>query len=184
MRDLTTDQLTAVDAPVVRPVILTSLDFSSGTVRVHSGVGTITYDGQEYSGLGSYGGISEVTEGSDARPYDLDLSLSGIPLNLLASALGEDYQGRAAVNYIGLLDDNHQLIDTPKQIWGGYMDTPDISLGETATIVVHCRGRANDWNRARLTRYTMEQQRSVYPDDSGLDYVTQMADKSIVWGDL
>ncbi|MDA3835341.1 MAG: hypothetical protein PF495_18325 [Spirochaetales bacterium] len=184
MRDLTTDQLTAVDAPVVRPVLLCRLDFSSGIVGVHSGVGKIIHGGEEYSGLGSYGGISEVTEGSDARPYDLDLSLSGIPLEFLASTIGEDYQGRAATLFIALLDEDHQSIDTAKQIWSGFMDSPDIELGETATIVVHCRGRANDWNRARLLRYTKEQQRSIYPDDSGLDYVAQMTDKTITWGIL
>jgi hypothetical protein len=71
--------------------------------------------------------------------------------------------------FIALLDEDHQSIDTAKQIWSGFMDSPDIALGVTATIVVHCRGRANDWNRARLLRYTKEQQRSIYPDDSGLD---------------
>jgi len=182
MRDLTAGQLAAVNAGVVRPVLLCRLDFESDPLLVHSGVGTITHDGEDFLGIGAYGGVSEVTEGSDARPYDVDLSLSGIPTEFLATTMGEQYQGRGAALYIGLLDADHQVIDEVKQIWSGYMDYPDIVLGETATIAVRCRGRANDWNRARVIRYTKEWLRSVYPDDSGLDYVTQMVDRSILWG--
>lgn len=182
MRDLTVNQLAAVDAAVIRPVLLCRLDFASGVVLVHSGVGTISHNGEDYQGVGAFGGVSEVTEGSDARPYDIDLSLSGIPAQDLASTMGEDYQGRAVSLALALLDANHQVIDSAKEIWSGYMDYPDISLGKTATIVVHCRGRANDWARPRVERYTKEQQRADYPGDSGLDYVAQMVDKSILWG--
>ncbi len=182
MRELTSNQQNATDAPVVRPVLMCRLDFESDPVLVHSGVGTITHDSEEYLGLGSYGGISEITEGSDARPYDIDLSLSGIPTEFLATTMGEQYQGRAVKILIGLLDEEHQIIDSAKQLWSGYMDYPDIQIGKTASIIVHCRGRANDWARARVERYTKEQQRADYPDDSGFDYVTQMADKSILWG--
>jgi len=182
MRDLTANQLAATGASVIRPVLLCRLDFESAPVLVHSGVGTISHDGEDYLGLGSYGGVSAVTEGNESRPYDIDLSLSGIPTEFLAETMGEQYQGRGAILFVGLLDSDLQVIDDIKKIWSGYMDYPDIVLGATATIVVRCRGRANDWSKPRLTRYTKEWLRALYPDDSGLDYVAQMEDKTILWG--
>lgn len=182
MRDLTTEQQAALEGAVVRPVLFAKLDFPTSPVLVHSGVGTITFNSEDYLGVGSYGGVSKVTEGAEARPYDIDLTLSGIPTEIIAETLGDDYQGQLAVLYVGLLNSDHVLLGEPKCIWSGYMDYPDISLGKTATIVVHCRGRANDWSRSRVERYTKEQQRADYPDDSGLDYIAQMEDKQIYWG--
>jgi hypothetical protein len=62
------------------------------------------------------------------------------------------------------------------------MDTCDLEIGETATITLTIQNRLADWERPRLRRYTDEDQQSVYDGDLGLQFVAQMAEKTIYWG--
>ena len=179
---LDTNQKAASAAPVIRPLLLARLDFVPLPVLVHSGIGTINYGGEDYLGIGSYGSVSGVKEGIESRPYDIQMTLSGIPTDYLSETMNEQYQGRAAHLAIALLNEDHQQIGTPKIIWKGKMDYPDIELGETAKITVSCRGRMADWDRPRIRRYSQEDQQSRYPDDNFFKYVAAMVDKTVIWG--
>lgn len=201
-RGLTTSQSLAAAAPVVRPVIMARLDFASGPVCVHTGVGTITYNGEDYLGVGDLGDISRVEEAAEVRPYSLQLTLSGIPPSLVAIAVGEHYQGRDCRLYLALLDANHDgaglmpaaglhpaagLYPAPAgidpiEVWRGRMDTADIEMGETATITVTAQSLLADWQRPRIRRYSHEDQQDLHPGDRGLEFVAAMVAKDIVWG--
>lgn len=179
---LTAEQITATAGAVIRPIYMASLDFPVIPLFVHSAVGTISFDGNDYLGLGQYGGIQGIKEGLESRPYEIMLTCSGIPTALIAEVLGEHYQGRAVKIYILLFDEAHQAIGVPKLIWKGSMDYPDIELGETATVTVSCRSRMADWDRPRIRRYSHEDQQDRYPGDNCFKYVVAMVDKVILWG--
>jgi hypothetical protein len=53
--------------------------------------------------------------------------------------------------------------------------------GETAQINIAAESRLIDLQRARVRRYTDEDQRAVYPSDKGLSLINQLQDKEIVW---
>lgn len=121
-------------------------------------------------------------EGAELQSYAVQLTLSGIPTELVSLALVDQYQGREAKIYLGLVDDKHALTGTPLLIFRGQMDTMDIELGKNATITLTVQSRLADWERPRLRRYTNEDQQSDYPDDRGFEFVAQMAEKTIYWG--
>lgn len=181
-RSISAGMIAASEAPVVRPVIATELDFQSGFVRVNSSPSSIVIEGNEYLGVGSLGKISAVQEGSDQQAYGITLTLSGIPSELISIALGEHYQGRSCRVLLALLDENHQVIASPTILWSGRMDTMDIELGESATISVTAESRLVDWERARIRRYTSEDQRAEHPDDKGFEFVPRMQEKELIWG--
>ena len=54
--------------------------------------------------------------------------------------------------------------------------------GETATIQVTVENRLIEFERTRIRRYTAEDQKIDYPNDKGLEFVAEMAEKEIVWG--
>lgn len=176
---LTETQQAASEAPVIRPVLMASLMFDPEPVHVHSGVGTILFGGNSFLGVGALGGISGVKEGMETRPYDINLTLTGIPTEYLAITLDQHYQGKLAVIYIALFDVEHVIIGDPVVIWKGFLDYASVDLGETATVNVTARNRLTDWQRPRIRRYTHEDQQSVYPGDTGLSYVATMADKEL-----
>ena len=179
---LDASQIAATEGPVVRPICMVRLDFPVQSVLAHSGVGTITYNSEDYLGVGNYGGISAVKEGLESRPYNISLSLSGIPTTLINEVLAEHYQGREAKIFIVLYDVEHQAIGAPVLIWKGKMDYPDIELGETATAAVSCRSWMADWDRPRVRRYSHADQQDRYPGDNCFEFVAQMIDKTLIWG--
>ena len=75
-RDLTTDVANAFSAAQVKPVILAKLEFASGTVRVHSGIGNLTFASETYTGVGTLGTVSDIEETIDESSNSVTLTLS------------------------------------------------------------------------------------------------------------
>ncbi len=181
-RDIASLTLAAGKAGVVRPVLLARLDFASGVVRATSAPFDVSYNSETYLGVGTLGHVSAVPEGAELQGYAVQLTLSGVPPEMIALTLHDAYQGRDARLYLGVLDEQHQLIGQPVLLFRGRMDTLDLQLGRTATLTLTIQSRLSDWERPRLLRYTHEQQKADHPDDKGFEFIAQMAEKTIIWG--
>jgi hypothetical protein len=181
-RSLTSAVQTALADLNVALVMFVQLEFDSGTVYVTSLAYSKDWDGHIWVGLGSLGSIEPITEGENIEAYGINLTLSGIDTALMSAMLSEQYQGRAVTIWMGALDADHQVIADPVVVFKGRMDTPDIEVGATATIRLACEGRLADLDRPRVRRYSHEDQIAVYPADKGLEFVPQMVEKQLYWG--
>jgi hypothetical protein len=185
MRTLTTAVSTALAAENVTPVMFAELDFASGFLRVHTGVGTLTLEGNAYTGVGTLGQVETIEESTELQAYGLRLGLSGIPNTLVGTALTENYQGRALRVFVGALDVNHVLLATPVLVFAGRMDNMQITLGpESASISLNAENRLIDWDRPRIRRYNNADQQAEYPGDLGFEFVEQMVNKTLFWGKI
>jgi hypothetical protein len=127
--------------------------------------------------------IGEIAESSELQANGLTVSLSGITDPLLAKARDEDYQGRELKVLLGAMDASNGVITSPVVIFSGFMDTMVINdSSETATIQIAVENRLIEFERTRVRRYTAEDQKIDYPNDKGLEFVAEMAEKEIVWG--
>ena len=158
------------------------LDFDSGTVYVSSLAYSKDWDGHTWLGLGNLGNVEAITEGENIEAYRVALTLSGINSALRSAVLSENYQGDDVVIWFAALDSSHAVVADPVVVFSGRMDVPDIEIGSSATIKLYCEGRLADLDRSRVRRYTHEDQIAVYPDDRGLEYVPQMVEKQLYWG--
>jgi len=181
-RTIDSGNITASQDEVIRPVMLVRLDFSGGIVAINESAVNFDYDGDTYLGVGLLGGVSPIEEGSEAKPYAISLTLSGIPTETISIALGQQYQGRDAKIYMALIDEDHQIIGVPTMLFNGRIDTMDIEVGELANITVTVQSRMVDWDRPRVRRYNNEDQIVRYPNDKGMEYVPQMVERSLIWG--
>lgn len=181
-RSITPALEAATLAEIVRPIYAVELDFSSGVVRANSTPYTLTIGGQTSLGIGAFGGIAPVEENAELTAYQMALTLWGVPRDLVGLALAEHYQGRDAKIYFGALDANHAVIASPIVIFRGRMDVMKIDLGETAVVSLTVENRAADWDRARIRRYTNEDQQSVFDGDKFFEYVPKMQDITLTWG--
>jgi hypothetical protein len=185
MRTLTTDLTNALAAENVTPVLFAELDFSSGFLRVHTGVGTLVVESNNYTGVGTLGQVETIEESTELQSYGLRLSLSGIPNTLIGIALTEHYQGRALRVLVGALDVNHVLIASPVLVFAGRMDNMQITLGpESASISLNAENRLIDWDRPRIRRYNNSDQQAEYPGDLGFEFAEQMVNKTLFWGKI
>ena len=182
-RNLTAAQITEITAQNMRPILLCQLLFTSGTVYLWSGIGTLSWNGQSWQGIGSFGQVSPIPETSDLTAAGVKLSLSGIPSSLVTSALGEVRQGAPVTIYQGFLTTAGAVVANPNNAWSGRMDTCEIlEDGSSATISITAESRLLDLNRSRERRYEKQDQSIDFPGDLGFDYVPSLQELSVVWG--
>lgn len=186
-RSLSAEMQAVATAEVVRPLLFIEADFDTadgGSLNFWSGYGQITYEGKLYVGAGNLLNISPIEENTELRANGAQVILSGIGEPLISKARDSDYQGRKLVIKIGAMDESNEIISSPVVIFSGVMDVMSISdSGDSATISVSVENKLIEFDRTKVRRFTAEDQRIDYPDDKGLEYVSQIQDKAIVWGD-
>ena len=182
-RDLTSGMQTAVTADLVRPITLVQCAFDSGNLNLWSGIGDLTVDSVDYVGAGSLLTIGEISETTEIAANGVRVTLSGVTSPLITKARDEDYQGRELKVLLGAMDASNGVIDDPIVVFSGFMDTMTINeSGDIATIQVSVENRLIEFEKTRVRRYTAEDQKIDYPNDKGLEFVAEMAEKEIVWG--
>jgi len=204
-RDLDPSTIKAISQEVVRPFFAVELKFDGDeTLRMWTGQGTLVLDdGTQWIGAGNLLDISSIEETAEMAVKGATITLSGVPSEVLSLALSEPYQGRVCNIYFGtfstgsllketgnyiLLQDGSRInVETGEkgfnQLFSGYMDQMNIDdSAETSTIELKVENRLIDLERARVARYTQFYQKSVYPDDDGLNFVEDLQTRKVPWG--
>lgn len=182
-RSLNASLVTEITAAQLAPAVFAFLDFQSGAVRVWDGVGSKTWGGNTYTGLGYLGSISPIEETTTVRANGLVLSLSGIPSSLIATVLGDNYSRREVSLWLGALNQSGTLVADPDLAFSGRMNNVDFDKGpDTATIRIYAESRFVDLKRSRERRYTHEHQQIDFPGDLGLEYMARAQSTPLSWG--
>lgn len=178
-RDLTPTTIAALDDGVIYPFFAVELIFDTEIIRTWTGHGTLTLEDETvWIGSGELLSISSIEETQELGVKGATLTLSGIPPELIGLALTQPYQGRVCNIYFGVLGE--QVFN---QMFSGYMDQMNIQDNpDSATIELKVENKLIDLERSRIARYSSGYQKSLYPDDLGLDFVEDMQDKQIIWG--
>ena len=182
-RDVTSSVNTIFQSQSVSPFLAIDLDFDGGNFLAWTGYGNLTFGGTTYVGAGDFLSVSPVKESSEVQANGIDITLSGVPSDLISSALSETYQGRSCKLHLGVLDSSNAVVSDPYVLFSGRMDLMSIDdSGETANINITVESRLIDLDRTRERRYTSEDQKIDFPNDKGLEFITDLQDKEIVWG--
>lgn len=182
-RDLTAAAAAAANDGTVRPALFYEGVFSGGTLRLWSGIGPITWNGQTWTGAGQMLGVAAIGETSELRAVGFEVSLSGELSSLVSTALAQARQGLAGRVWLGFFDAAGALIADPFKAFEGRLDMPDVTDdGASARIAVKYESRLVDLDRRRERRYTSEDQALDYPDDRGFDEVPALQDAAVYWG--
>jgi len=190
-RSLNSTITTALAADVIQPFFAIDLLFDSpNQVYLWNGVGTRSLtresdsSSQNYTGLGDLLQMDTVEETGDISAKGATISLSGIDNNsgtLFQKALSTPYQGRKCKIYFGVM--NGSTPSNIEEVFSGYMDQMTIDEGpETTTITLSVENKLVALERPSANRYTSAYQKSQYPSDKGLDFISGLQTKKIVWG--
>lgn len=182
-REMSAEIAAALKQSELRPILFFEGEFASGWVRIWSGLGDITWTGQTWTGVGSLLGLGAVEETQQVVAGGTTVSLSGVPLEMVALAIDEARQGKPGRVWLGLLTDAREIIADPVQAFTGRLDVPEIAdTGESCTVTISYENRLIDLGTPRTWRYTHESQQALAPGDQGFAFVTTIQDKEITWG--
>jgi hypothetical protein len=175
---------TALAQQNVAIVTFAKLEFPSGTLYLHNSLGSYTWGGQEWLGVGDLGSISQVEEGLDVSPYAITLTLSGLNATISGAALTEDYYLHGVTVYLGVLDADDVLIDTPTQIWAGFMDQMNMTVGADGgdAIQLVAESELSRFNKSLNLMYTNTAQQERSTGDLFFNFLHRIEGAKINWG--
>ena len=104
--DATDAFIAALEATLLRPAFLVSMQFASSTVNAWTGTGTLSWNGMNFAGVGTLGEVAAVEEGSSvqARGTTLTLSLPAVSTGTLKNlAFVRSAAGPADLDNSGIL---------------------------------------------------------------------------------
>lgn len=182
MSIIPTEMATAIAAGTVQPFYAVELLLDSAPVRLWSGYGDRTINGDVYTGSGDLMTIGDVETVADMSAPAMTLSLSGMPGEIVSLALQEPYQRRDCRIYFGVIinDAGDHSVFTA---YVGELNKLTIQdEAETGTISVLVDSKMVEADKSSNRRYTSESQKSRFSDDTFFDWVALIQDAEIVWG--
>lgn len=180
-RDLSSANQTAASAAHVHLVTLVFLDFDT-PLYIHSGIGSISYDGNTYLGVGDYGSIAEAKETEALAPTSLVLTLSGVDNTLITEAQEAGRYKDAVSIYEGYRQDDGTLVADPWLLWGGWFEYAGIQMDEESTVTFTCHHDLSVLTDKDGSRFSDEDQHQRYATDNFFQFVTDQGGLRLMWG--
>ena len=167
---------------VVRPAVFVDLELDEGTVTIWSGMTDLDVRGVVYRSLNGWDAGAQVRESIGVDSLGTDFRLSGLQLEFVSISLNENYQGRIARIYLGLMD-QRGLLRGRELVYTGYLDNMPITLdGRSAEMVIQMASILSRNTTAKGLRYSKEDQACVDEGDTLFDFVTGLNASQIEWG--
>lgn len=175
--------LTALGQSAIEPFYAVELDLDSGPLRLWTGYGDRTLDGNTYTGGGDLMGIEGLEEVADLSAKMVTLTLSGMPASIVLTALQEPYQ-RRRVRILFSVESIPGVVTVSSsdfvEVFSGSLNEMTIDDGpESGTISVTVDSRLVELEGASNYRYTSESHKSRHATDTFFDFVAQIQDKGV-----
>ena len=181
-RDVSTPMLDQIETNFIRPAFLADITFASMNVHCWTGAGNITYNGNTYLGVGSFGSVGRIIDGSDVQAYGTTLQLSGIDTTFLSESMTDIQLGAPIAISFALLDSNANVMGNAYPLVIGTVDQPAIKIGtSTCSITLAVENKLSNLQRANMRRYTAADQQLYYPGDTLFNAVEYLNDLALIW---
>jgi hypothetical protein len=165
------DTLAAIAAGNFCPVVLVYLDWPDGAIRVHSGVGPLSFGGHTWLGLGQFAGISAPAESVGLAQSVAQLKLIGAP-DEIDAYLDAPIRGRPGEIWFGCVSERagNVMAGPPFRVFTGFMDAMRDTItaegGNTTRVVTIAVADGPSQRLATTIYHTDEDQRIRQPSDT------------------
>jgi hypothetical protein len=173
----------ALASPSVTLCLFVKLEFTSGTQRYHSGIGSVTLNSESYIGVGELGAIEAVREDSRLSMKGIKIQLSGVDTTKVDLSINESIRGRNATLYLGTVDPETAVCNDYVEIFSGYMDSVQYVRSETeGAMSLAVESIMTQFDLPSVRRATNEDHQERYPGDKFFEYVRRVANTTLIWG--
>lgn len=187
MKDLTPEMEAALASNNVSSITAVYIDINDepdGKIRIHSGLGHFTIDGEVYVGVGDLGSIEAISQDGSTSPNGISMTMSGLDNELISDVLLDGYQGREVkIMLCVFIGDDYTTVHN-HNIYRGLLDTMEIAYGKTATITVRVENALIGWFRSNTTRWndaTHKRQDPLNAGDNFFNQVEENVEKEIIF---
>lgn len=172
-----------LNGSVVPLVLLLEMQLTE-TVRLCSSTYEVTFEGNDYLGVGILGSVGVVND-SPGEYKPLRFNLSGVSTDVLAIAMEEDLRGkRCSLRMAVLNPTTHAVLDAPLN-WSGDLDQMPIVLPAeddgSFSVGATAEHRGMTYARPKPLRYTNVDQQRLFPGDTSLRFIDAQSSHPDVW---
>ena len=153
----------------------------SEIIRIHTGVGEIVIEGNTYLGVGQLGKIAAIESASDDKPVTVEVTLAGIPGNVLSDVLGTRIRGSSARVIIVVQSDSGEVKAAADSVVGSVTEY-NVQLGSDNVVSIGISDEFALYEHAPNNYWSEQSQLALYPDDHICRFTAQMADREVYWG--
>ena len=180
----------------IKHCLLVNIQVNATTYYISNAYGPIVFDGNTYTQLGSFLGMSEIQDDLKATNNQINLQLSGIPPddgspNYMNIALNSNLKGSKVKIYRAFF--NTDGFYNPSAVYlrfDGYISNYSLSeswdqnnLSSSNTIAIQCSNVHAIMEKKFTGRRTNDtDQQSLYAGDTSMSYVKGLADTQFDFG--
>lgn len=184
-RPLTSGMQAAIAAPKMNPFLLFEATLADNSVvRYWTGRGTIQWNGFNWLGTGQLIKITAVQETVDLKTQDVTVSVNGVPTSMVTLVEQSLRNGKPGVVRIGALDDDGNIIASPRVWFRGKLDGAQTDETDLENPVCNLR-YSDDLAGLRVPnerRFTLAQHQEDYSGDRFLELMPVAQDRVIEFG--
>ena len=180
-RQLSAANLAAAKSGHVHPITFVELGLDAGTVRAHDSLGDYVWGSETWVGVGDFGKVGDIQESEQISPYSIDVTLSGIDATLINEALNNNFFMRPMSIYLGWLDEDHELVATPDEMWSGTIQKMNIRTGQENTITVIGESELAIFRKNKNFLFNDTQQQKRFSGDLFFQFQAQIDDAQPEW---
>lgn len=161
---------------------LCEIGHPSGTFYGWTGIGQKAYAGTTYTGMGNLGRVSPIQYSSDLSVQDIVFELNGVDPDRIAELSGS-VKGYLGKLWLGCLDEYENVIALPYQLVESELDVQDFEAAADGSCSIKITGHNGFWQfeREQNEVWSTENQKQLYPDDTGLDLLSTLENQDIAW---
>lgn len=162
--------------------LLAEIEHPDGTARFWSGIGRLQWNGYSWTGAGTLGSITPIRRTSELTIQELTFALAATDPAVVAT-LSDDVRNRAGRAWLACLAGDGSVVPDPMLIVDAELDFQSFSASEDGAVALSITARTGFYTleRALDDAWTSEEQRLLYPGDSGLDMISGLQNQSLQW---
>jgi hypothetical protein len=182
MRDLSAEAITLLASERIQIEYFYEGVFSESTLRLWTGNYDLVLDGETYYGNGWLMEPDGWKETLFNQPFGQQITLSGVPLSLIAVLLTQVRQTNTGRIGILFFDADGEYVDYFDS-FSGRLDKVSGSEGPTtSSLTLNYESKLINMSQPRDLRLTDASHRADFPTDKGFEYLSQISGKRIYWG--
>jgi hypothetical protein len=163
-------------------IVLCKIEHPAGDFYCWSGVGSLVYQGHTWIGIGILGQITPIKSTSDLAIQDVAFSLSGVTPESLALIQGS-VKGKLGTVWLGCLEHGERVVPDPYQILECELDVQDFAPQDDGSVMLTITGHSGFFTMERALNevWSPENQKLLFPGDTGLDLLPSLQNQDIAW---
>lgn len=162
--------------------LLAAIDHPDGVFYAWTGIGTLSWDGHEWTGVGVLGSITPVRQVTDLQIQELQFHLSGVPPQQ-TKWLSSSVRGREAQAWLAALKPDGTVVKYPYRLSISLLDYQSYFIDESGSPQLTLIGQTGFYtlDRAVDEVWSAEDQKRSFPTDTGLDLMYTLVNQTVNW---